>query len=89
MAQAGEWDALLNCELDRRELMGQLRTIETMGGLVPEGGPSRDDIVRTMTEILEMDRQTGELATAWMARISNDLGELDLARKVSAAYGIR
>lgn len=89
MAQNGEWDALVDCELERRQLIAQLRLLEQTGPLIPEASADRDAIVRQMTDILETDRQTGELVRAWMDHISKDLGELDLARKVSAAYGVR
>lgn len=89
LAQNGEWDALVTCEVERRRFIGQLRAFEGQGSIVPDGGPAREKALQLMSEILKTDQQTGDLARTWMGQISRDLGELDLARKVGAAYGAR
>lgn len=89
LAQAGEWDDLVECELARRSQIAVLRAREQSGPLVPEAGPDRAAVLERMNAILEADRETGELVAAWMSQVSKNLGEIDMARKVSAAYGVR
>lgn len=89
LAQAGDWDALVECELIRRSQIAALRAREQSEALVPDDGPDRAAIVEHMRAILEADQATGELVKTWMSQISANLGEIDMARKVSAAYGVR
>ena len=89
LAQAGEWDALIECEQARRSQIAALRDQERAGLLVPEDGPDREAILAHIHAILEADQLTGALVKAWMTQLSQNLGELDMARKVSAAYGAR
>lgn len=89
LARSGDWDGLVDCELERREVIASLRAFAQDAGLVPDSAPARDDALRIMAEIIDADRQTEELVKTWMSRIAKDLGELDLARKVGAAYGVR
>lgn len=89
MARDGDWDGLVACELERREIIASLRVLAQDAQLIPVDAPTRDATLRTMTEIIEADQQTEELVKTWMSTISKDLGEIDLARKVGAAYGMR
>lgn len=89
LAESGDWDALVDCELQRRSYIAALRDLEQRGPLVPAEAPSREEILRRMQAILEADQITGELVRVWMSQLSTNLGEIDLARKVSAAYGVR
>lgn len=89
LAQNGEWEALVTNEAERSDLIAKLRAFEAHGSIVPASSPAREEALQMMSEILKADEQTGRLVTTWMGQISRDLGELDLARKVGAAYGVR
>lgn len=89
LAEAGDWDALVECEIQRRGLISALRALEQQSPLVPAEDPLREEILGRMQAILETDRITGELVRVWMSQLSTNLGEIDMARKVGAAYGVR
>lgn len=89
LAESGDWDALVECELLRRSQIAALRAREQQAPLVPSEGALREEILGRMQAILEADQVTGELVRAWMSQLSSNLGEIDMARKVSAAYGVR
>ena len=90
LAQSGDWDALVECELTRRSQIAALRAREQQAPLVPEeDGTIRAEILGRMQAILEADQITGDLVRVWMSQLSTNLGEIDMARKVSAAYGVR
>lgn len=89
MAETGDWDNLVECERERQKLIGDLRRRAEKASLIPEGSPERERALQLVAEILETDRQTEHLAKSWMSQIANDLGEIERARRVSAAYEAR
>lgn len=86
MAEAGDWDALIAMEHERRGKIGRLRELAIDEALLPAAEPDRGEAIHLIQEILRLDEQTRRLAERWMSQLSQDLGELQRARKVGQAY---
>lgn len=89
MAQSGDWDGLIAKEKERQALIGALRMRAQAAELLPSESPDREEALRIMADIIDADQKTQAIAQSWMNKISKDLGEIDLAKRVDAAYGAR
>ncbi len=85
LAKAEEWDALVDKELERRQLVGNLRTAleETPE---PFDAPQRlrsEDLIKN---ILALDAETRTLAENWMAELDQRLNSVSTSRRLQNTY---
>lgn len=84
-ARAEEWDALVDKELERRQLVAALRT-----GL--EGSPSplnpaeQAQSETVIKSILSLDMETRSLAERWMGELDEKLGSIKTSRRLQNTY---
>lgn len=81
-ARDGEWEGLINLEIERRGIAERLaEPVDFRGTPLLE---SKDACIR---EILEMDGEIRSLTATWMSEMREMLGSLRTQRKVHHAYG--
>lgn len=85
LAKAEEWDALVDKELERRQLVGNLRA-------ALEGGPNPFDAAQRLRSedliksILALDAETRSLAEGWMAELDQRLNSVSTSRRLQNTY---
>ena len=82
-AQNGDWEGLVNIEIERRSVLSPLTNLEIdyrIAGLEEE----KNSCIRN---ILELDQQIRALTEAWMGEMRETLASVQSQRKIAQAYG--
>jgi flagellar protein FliT len=85
LAQSQEWDALVDNELLRRDIVARLRqTLEAHPDLLQ--GPEKARSEALIREILDLDNQTRTMAQQWMEEIEHRLSSVTTTRRLKNTY---
>ena len=84
-AQADEWDALVDKELERRQLVAALRT-ELEIAPSPLNPAEQTQSETTIKAILSLDEETRKLAERWMGELDEKLGSIKTSRRLQNTY---
>lgn len=84
LAGVAEWDELVDEELARRELIGELRRLlENSAAAGDEENRQAEALIR---ETLKLDEETRALAEKWMAEIDQRLLSVQTSRRLQNTY---
>jgi len=84
-AGAEEWDALVDKELERRQLVASLRT-ELEAGPSPLSPAEQMQSETIIKSILSLDEETRSLAERWMGELDEKLGSIKTSRRLQNTY---
>ena len=85
LAQAADWDALVDQELARREIVGELRGL-LEGFPNPLSETERAHTETQIREILTVDAETRSLAERWMNELGTRLQSINTSRRLQNVY---
>lgn len=85
LAQAGEWDELVDHELARRKIVGELR-VALESGPNPLSDTERAQSETQIREILALDAETRTLAEGWMRELDTRLQSVNTSRRLQNTY---
>lgn len=85
LARAQEWDALVDQELDRREIVAKLRTTLEQKP-TPHEVAEHTQSEALIREILAIDEETRNLAQSWMAELDQQLNSLGTSKRLRNTY---
>lgn len=84
-AQAEQWDALVDKELERRQLVATLRS-GLEAGTSPLSPAEQAQSETKIKSILSLDEKTRELAELWMGELDEKLGSIKTSRRLHDTY---
>ncbi len=84
-ARAEEWDALVDKELERRQLVAALRS-QLEAGPSPLSPAEQAQSETTIKSILSLDVETRSLAERWMGELDEKLGSIKTSRRLQNTY---
>lgn len=85
LAKEQNWDALVDLELERRQIVAKLRsTLEQSPA--PLNGAEHSESEVLIRNILAIDEQTRNLAQSWMAELDQQLSSLGTSKRLRNTY---
>ncbi len=85
-ASTASWDALIDCEIERRQFVAALRQELQALPEVDLAPDLQETANRCIREILTLDQETRNLAERWMNDLSQDLQTVGTAQRLRRAY---
>lgn len=85
-AATEEWDALIDCEIERRQVVANLR--QELQALPEVSLPAEQQEIANncIREVLTLDQETRGLAERWMNELSRDLQTVSTAQRLRRTY---
>lgn len=85
-ANSEAWDALIDCEVERRQFVAELR--QELQALPEVKLPAeQEDIANNcIREVLTLDQRTRDLVERWMKELGQDLQTVSTAQRLRRTY---